>query len=175
MGSSTTIQKPRINNQIRASELRVIGAKGENLGVMSRDEALALSNPEAGLDLIEIAPQANPPVARLMSFDKYRYELEKTEKKERQAQKAASQTKQIQISARSGLNDLLVRLKKLEEFLADGNQVEIQLKLRGREKGNKDWARQKMNDFLGMITTDYKIISPPRFGGRGMITQVARK
>lgn len=142
---------------------------------MTREQALSLARPEDGLDLIEIAAGAKPPVARLMSYDKYRYELEKAEKKERQAQKAVSHVKQIQISARSSLNDLLVRLKKLEQFLGEGHQVEIQLKLRGREKGNKDWAKHKMSEFLGMITTDYKIISAPRFGGRGMITQIARK
>ena len=75
------IIKPRINNQITAPELRVIGEDGNNLGVLKREEALALAKPELGIDLIEIAPTAKPPVARIMSYDKYRYEEEKREKK----------------------------------------------------------------------------------------------
>ena len=152
----------------------MISGKGENLGVMTREKALALARPDEGLDLIEIAPSAKPPVARLMSFDKYRYEQEKAEKKERLAKKSAG-LKQIQISARAAMNDLLVKLRKLEEFLNEGHQVEIQMRLRGREKGNKDWARQKLVGFLKMITGEYKILSAPRFGGRGMIVHISRK
>ena len=73
------------------------------------------------------------------------------------------------------MNDLLVKLRKLEEFLNEGHQVEIQMRLRGREKGNKDWARQKLDGFLKMITGEYKILSAPRFGGRGMIVHISRK
>lgn len=166
--------KPRINNQITAPELRVIGEKGENLGVLPREQALALARPEGGLDLIEIVPTAKPPVARLMSFDKYRYEREKAEKKERRAQKTAG-VKQIQISARAAQNDLLIKMRQLEGFLAEGHQVEIQMRLRGREKGNKDWARQKLGDFMKMIPVEYKVLAPPKFGGRGMIAQITKK
>lgn len=152
----------------------MIGADGTNLGVLSREEALALAKPEEGLDLVEIAPQADPPVARVINYDKYRYQQEKTAKKERRAGKG-SELKQIQISARAAKHDLETRLRKLEEFLRAGHQVEIQLRLRGREKSNKDWARIKINEFLAMITDEYKVISPPRFGGRGMIAQIVKK
>lgn len=142
--------------------------------MLSREEAIALARPEDGIDLIEIAPAAKPPVARLMSFDKYRYEREKAEKKERLAQKSAG-VKQIQISARAAKNDLLVKLRKLEEFLTEGHPIEIQLRLRGREKGNKDWARHKLDEFLKLITVDHKILNAPKFGGRGMIVQIGKK
>ncbi len=142
--------------------------------MMTREEALALRKPEEGIDLIEIVPDANPPIARLMSFDKYRYEREKAQKKERLAQKSAG-LKQIQISAKAAENDLRIKLKQLEGFLAEGHPVEIQLRLRGREKGNKDWARGKMKEFLQMITTDHKVISEPKFGGRGMTAQIIKK
>jgi translation initiation factor IF-3 len=126
------------------------------------------------VDLIEVVPNANPPVAKLMSFDKYRYQKEKEEKKERLAQKTAG-LKQVQISARAAQNDLLIRMRQLEKFMKDGHQVEISLRLRGREKYNKDWASQKLNEFLKMIPIEFKIISPPKFGGRGMFVQIANK
>lgn len=164
----------RINNQITAKELRVIDAQGNNLGTMSREAALALAKPAEGLDLIETAPHAQPPVAKLMSYDKYRYEREKEEKKQRQAAKATA-IKQIQISARAAQHDLQVKLKKLEEFFNEGHTVDIQMRLRGREKGNPTWAHQKLNEFLGMISQEYKVVIPPKVGGRGMYMQIAPK
>ncbi len=168
------INKPRINSQIIAQELRVIDENGKNLGVLRRDEAIALAKPELGIDLIEIAPQAKPPVARLMSYDKFRYEMGKQEKKERLAQRGAG-IKQIQISARAATNDLLVKIRQLEKFLTEGHPVDIHMRLRGREKYNKDWARQKLNGFMKMITAEFKVTSEPKFGGRGMLVQIIKK
>jgi translation initiation factor IF-3 len=141
---------------------------------MPREQALALVKPGEGLDLIEIAPTAKPPVARLMSFDKFRYQQEKAEKKARRAQKVVG-VKQVQISARAAKNDLMIKLKQLEEFLAEGHRVEIVLRLRGAEKYNKDRARQKMTEFLKMITQEYKLIDEPKFGGRGMMAAISKK
>ncbi len=141
---------------------------------MSREAALLLAKPEEGLDLIEMVQTATPPIVRLMSYDKYRYEREKAIKKERLAQKTAG-LKQIQISARAAENDLKVKIRQLEKFFAEGHQIEIQLRLRGREKGNKDWARIKFKEFLAMIPTEFKILSEPKFAGRGMIAQIAKK
>ena len=169
----TNIANYRINNQIQAAELRVVDEQGENLGVMTREKAFQEAAAR-GVDVIEIAPNAKPPVARLMSFDKFRYMQEKQEKKERASQKA-NQPKQIQISARAATNDLQVKLKKLEEFLQEGRPVEIQMRLKGREKGNKAWAEGKLREFMSMITTEYKIVTPPRFGGRGMTAQIIKK
>ena len=166
------MQKPRINNEITAPKLRVIGANKENLGVMSRDEALAHVGP--GIDLIEVVPDADPPVARLMSFDKYRYEREKAVKKERREQKAAG-IKQIQISARAAENDLRIKVKQLEEFLAENHPVEVQMRLRGREKYMKDWAKGRMQGFLGMISVEHRVLAEPKFAGRGMIANVVKK
>lgn len=169
----TAILKPRINNQITAPEVRILDEEGVSLGVFSREQALALAA-ERGLDLIEISGNATPPVVRLMSYDKWRYQQEKAEKKERQAQKTGG-FKQVQISARAAQNDLMVRIRKLEEFLAEGAQVEIQMKLRGREKGNQAWAFGKLDEFLKMIPVEYKVISPPKVGGRGLQVYIAAK
>lgn len=169
----TTIQTPRINNQITAAELRLIDEEGKSLGVLSRAQALDLAR-ERGTDLIEVVPNANPPVARLVSFDKYRYQKEKEAKKERQAQKTAG-LKQIQVSARAALNDVRIKVGQLEKFLNEGHQVEVQLRLRGREKYNKDWAHHKLDELLKMITIEYKLLTPPKFGGRGLIIQIIKK
>lgn len=169
-----SITKPRINSQITAPELRVIGQDGASLGVLKREEALKLARPEEGLDLIETVPGAKPPVARVMSFDKYRYEKGKQEKKERRAQKGG-ELKQVQISARAAANDLMIKVRQLEKFLTEGHPVEIHMRLRGREKYNKDWARQKLTDFTNMITAEYKVMSEPKFGGRGMMMQIIKK
>jgi translation initiation factor IF-3 len=141
---------------------------------MSLSDALKLVPPGSGYDLIEIAPGAVPPVGRVMSYDKFRYEQDKLEKKERLAQKTGG-VKRVQISARAALNDLQVKLRKLEEFLAEGNQVEVFLRLRGREKGNKGWADMKLQEFLKMITTEFKVISPAKFGGQGVFVQIIKK
>ncbi len=154
--------------------MRVIAGDGKNLGVLKREDALALINPENGMDLIEIVPTAKPPIARIMSYDKYRYEKEKQEKKERLAQKTGG-SKQVQISARAATNDLLIKSRQADKFLAEGHPVEIQMRLRGREKYNKDWARQKIVEFMKMITVEYKVINEPKFGGRGMIAQITKK
>lgn len=129
---------------------------------------------EAGLDLIEISPNAKPPVARIMSYDKFRYLEEKAEKKEKQAQKSAG-VKTVQISARAAEHDLAISAKKLDEFLAEGHQVEVQMRLRGREKGNKAWAEERLRHFLGLIQSEYRLMSQPKFGGRGMMAQVTKK
>jgi translation initiation factor IF-3 len=141
---------------------------------MPTSDALKLAPRDSGLDLIEISPSAKPPVARIMSFDKYRYEQEKLEKKQRQANKNTD-LKQVQISARAALNDLQVKLAKLEEFLNEGHPVEIIMRLKGREKANKDFAGQKLTAFMKMIVTEYKIISPPKYAGNGFSAQITKK
>ncbi len=141
---------------------------------MKREDAMALAKPELGLDLIETVPNAQPPVARIMSYDKYRYGAEKQFKKERLAQKTGG-IKHVQISARAAENDLLIKVKQLEKFFAEGSQVEIQMRLRGREKYNKDWAKLKLAEFLKMITVEYKLLGEPKFGGQGMYVQIVKK
>lgn len=163
----------RINNQITAPELRVIDEQGENLGVMSRDAALKMAA-EHGQDLIEIAPAAKPPVAKIMAYDKYRYQQAKLEKKQKLSQKG-EELKQIRISIRTHAHDLGVAAKKVKSFLEEGNRVGIQITLRGREKGKGDLAKQKLGDFLKMIDVEYKVVSEPRFGGYGLVTQIAKK
>ncbi len=117
---------------------------------------------------------ANPPVARLMSYDKFRYQKEKEEKKQQLATKG-KELKGIRITVRAAQNDLQTRVIKLVKFLEDGHKVEITLALRGREKANKEWARKKLSDFMAMIPVPYTVTMEPKPGGRGFITQVMKK
>ncbi len=141
---------------------------------MPRGEALKLARPDEGLDLIEISAHATPPVVRLMSYDKFRYEEDKRLKKERLAQKGTAM-KTVQISARAAENDLMVRVRQVEKFFAQGHPVEVTMRLRGREKRNKDWAMQKLLEFLKLLPMEYKKLSEPRFLGNGPAVQIAKK
>lgn len=167
------INQPKINSQINAPELRVLGDRGENLGVMSREAALKLAEAK-GLDLIEITASAKPPVARIMSFDKYRYEQIKKLKKQ-QAHQKTKELKQVQVGVAAAKNDLEIKAKKVEEFLTEGHPVTIVLVLRGRQKANKDWARMKLAEFLKIVPVEFNQVMEPRFGGRGLTTQIIKK
>jgi len=152
----------------------VIDEKGANRGVLSREEALELAE-AAGLDLIEVSPQTSPPVARIMSFDKFRYETEKKQKKQRLHQKGGDM-KQIQISIRAAKNDLEIKARKANAFLEEGHTVEILMRMRGREKANKAWAHGKLQEFIGAyIDPNHKVVMTPKQGMRGIATQIARK
>jgi len=153
--------------------MMVVDEEGGNLGKMTKDAALKLAQ-EKGLDLIEIAPMAKPPVARIMSFDKFRYQQEKKFKKQR-AQQKGQEMKQVQISIREAKHDLQMKADRVNEFLAEGHPVEILMTLRGREKANKDFAREKLANFIKMINPEHRVIMEPRVGGRGIGMQVIKR
>jgi len=164
---------PLANEEIKAEELRVIGDQGENLGVMKKEEAINLAK-ERGLDLVLVSGETSPQIAKIISFDKYRYQLEKSEKEKRKKMKT-SELRGIRITPRAAKNDLEVKMKKVVEFLEKGDKVEIQLFMRGREKGNKDFARGKLEEFLKMVPVEHKITAPIKFAGRGFNVQISKK
>lgn len=151
----------------------VIDEGGEGLGKMALDAALKLAKGK-GLDLIEIAPNAKPPVAKIMSYDKYRYLAEKKLKKQK-AQQKTGELKQVQVSPKEALHDLQMKAERVNKFMEEGNQVEIVMVLRGREKANKNFAREKLANFVKMINPEHRVIMTPKDGGRGINMQVARK
>ncbi len=163
----------RVNNEIASPELRVIDADGSALGVISREEAFRIAQSK-GLDIVEIAPTAKPPVARIISYDKFRYQQEKEERKQRHQQRA-KELKQVRITPRAAANDLSIKARKAEAFLEEGHKVEVGIYLRGREKGNRDWALQKLRDFLNMIRVPHAMTMEPRPGGRGFVTQIIKR
>ena len=152
------------NNQITAPELRVIDEAGANLGLLSLSAAKQLAA-DQGMDLILIVDTVTPPIAKIMSYDKFRYIKEKEMKKQRQAMKAP-EMKQIQISPREAKNDLMMKIGRMKKFLDEGHRVEVNLKMRGREKAMKDWSKMKMEEFKKMIDFPHKLSQNTTFDGR---------
>ncbi len=151
----------------------VIAEDGQALGKMDIASALKLAR-EKKIDLIEIAASAKPPVARLMSYDKFRYQQEKKMKKQKALQKG-SEMKQVQISIREAAHDLKMKADRVNKFMDEGSQVEIVMTLRGREKANKDFAKEKLNDFMKIISPEHRVIMEPRVGGYGITLHVTKK
>ena len=160
--------RERINNQIRANELRVISSTGENLGVLSFKEAMALADKE-GSDLIEIAPNVNPPIAKIMNFGKYQYEQNKKQKKAK-ASSHKTETKSIQIKIGTGDGDLALKARKASEWLKEGHRIKVELFLSGRSKYMNDaFLRERLNRVLHLITENYKVAEEYKKGPKGPI------
>lgn len=165
--------RERINNQIRANELRVILSTGENLGVLSFKEAMALADKQ-GLDLIEISPNANPPIAKIMDFGKYQYEQNKKQKKAK-ASSHKTETKSIQIKIGTGDGDLALKARKASEWLKEGHRIKVELFLSGRSKYMNDaFLRERLNRVLHLITENYKVAEEYKKGPKGPIITLER-
>jgi len=157
----------RINHQIKAKELRVIGAEGANFGVISLGEALRKAE-EAGLDLIEISPNANPPVARVMDYGKFQYEQNKKQKEVR-AKSHVTETKSTQIKIGTGEHDLLLKSKKIAEWLSEGHRVKVDLFLWGRYKYmDFNFLKERLERFLKLIPHEYKIADEIKKSPKGL-------
>ncbi|MHB1770098.1 MAG: translation initiation factor IF-3 [Minisyncoccota bacterium] len=163
----------RINNEIRAQELRVIGAEGENLGVLPLSEALETAK-RAGLDLIEISPSAVPPVAKITDYGKFEYERSKKEKIAK-AKVKISETKEVQIKVGTGENDMLLKAKKAAEWLAEGHRVRAELFLKGRYKGmGEEFLKERLEKFLLRIPYAYKVAEPITKSPKGFAGVIER-
>lgn len=162
-----SIQKPRINNYIRAQELRVIDASGANIGVQPLAKALELAH-EAGLDLIEVAPNAQPPVARIMDYGKYLYQKEKEARESAKKQKTVD-IKSVRIGFNSSKHDMELKAEQAVEFLEESGRVKIDMILRGRAKYmDKNFIRERVQVFLNLITVPYTTAGDIRPGPRGI-------
>lgn len=151
--------KVNINNNIRSPKLRVIGPQGENIGVVTKEEALAKAK-SFGLDLIEVSPHAEPPVARIADYGKYTYETSK-KLKEVKAKAHITETKNIQISVAIGEHDIMIKAKQAAEWIKEGHRVKIELQLKGRTKYMEDkFLRERMDRILAVIPAEYKIAEP---------------
>lgn len=152
-------EKVNINNNIRSPKLRVIGPTGDNLGVLSKDEALAKAK-SMSLDLIEVSPHAEPPVARIADYGKYTYETSK-KLKEVKAKAHVTETKTVQISVAISDNDLMMKAKKTAEWINEGHRVKIDLQLKGRTKYmDEKFLKERLNRILAIVPADYKIAEP---------------
>ncbi len=169
----STAEKTRINREIRAKELRVIGAQGENLGVLSLEDALAAAK-AAGLDLIEISPNAVPPVAKVTDYGKFEYERSKKERAAR-AKAKVSETKEVQIKVGTGDNDMKLKAKKAAEWLEEGHRVRAELFLKGRYKGmDEAFLKTRLEKFIVLIPTAYRLSEPITRSPKGFAAIIER-
>lgn len=141
----------------------MIDDKGEMLGVMATAQALSLAA-EKGLDLIEVSPKANPPVVKILSFDKYRYQLEKAQSQQKKRQKKI-EVKGIRISVRIGKHDLEFKSRNADKFLGKGNKVKVEMILRGRERANLDYAFEVFQKFFTTLKTEFVTEQRPKKEG----------
>ena len=164
----------RINNQIKARELRVIGPEGENVGVITFKEAIEKAH-TLGLDLIEISPNATPPVAKIMDYGKFQY----GENKKLKLAKAKShviETKNIQVKVGTGEHDLELKAKKASEWLKEKNRVRIDLFLPGRTKYmDLKFLNERLDRILKLITEEYIIAEPAKKSLKGLTTVIEKK
>jgi len=155
----------RINEQIRSREVRLIRDDGDQ-GIISVSQALEIAR-EAGLDLVEVAPQANPPVVKILNYGKFRFENEKRLRDSRKKQKLLK-LKEIRMQPKIDDHDLDFKSKHIKEFLSEGNKVKVTIRFRGRELAHTELGFDVMKDMLSRIEGEYSMDKPPAMEGRFM-------
>ena len=156
-----------INEEIRDREVRVIGADGAQLGIMPTRQALEMAE-EAELDLVKIVPTAQPPVCKLMDYDKHRFEQSKREREMRKNQKVIA-LKEVQLSATIEENDVNIKAKNAIRFLQDGNKVKVSIRFRGRQIAHSDIGLKVMQDFIERTKEYCTVERRPMIEGRNML------
>ncbi|HNU95765.1 MAG TPA: translation initiation factor IF-3 [Candidatus Paceibacterota bacterium] len=165
--------RERINNQIKAPEVRVISNEGDNLGVLSVKEALAKAE-SLGLDLIEISPNAKPPIVKIADYGKYKYDQNKKQKKTKAGTKL-TETKSIQIKIGTGENDLALKARKASKWLGEGHRIKIELFLSGRSKYMQEsFLKDRLDRVLHLITENFKIAEDFKKGPKGPIITIEK-
>ena len=165
--------RERINNQIRATELRVLDSENKNLGVLSIKDALELAQNQ-GLDLIEIAPNANPPLGKIMDFGKYKYEANKKLKKSKSDSKR-TETKLIQIKIGTSDHDLEIKAKTASKWLKEGHRIKVELFLAGRAKYmDEKFLKERLDRILHLITEEHKVSDSYKRGPKGLVTTIEK-
>lgn len=164
---------PRINDRIRSPEIRLIGADGENVGVVTPARAMAMAE-EAGLDLVEIVPNAEPPVCKIMDFGKYKYEQQKREAEARKKQHII-EIKEIKFRPGTDEHDYQVKMRSVLKFLEEGDKVKVTLRFRGREMAHQELGLELLQRVAGDVADNGKIESMPKLEGKQMVMMVAPK
>src|SRR5258708_546258 len=160
----------KVNHFITAQELRIVSDLGEALGVMSKSDALTKAE-ELGVDLVEIAPQAKPPVAKLIDFAKFKYQLNQKHQEERKRNKTV-EVKEIRFTPFIGENDFQIRIKKASEYLKGGDKVKLVVKFTGREITRKNFGDAVLNKAIAALADISKIEITPRLVGKNMFLQL---
>ena len=160
-----------MNQRIRVPEVRLIGADGEQVGIVDTRDALERAR-AAGLDLVEISPNSRPPVCRIMDYGKYRYEQAKKEKQNKR-NAAAVKVKEIQLHPSVGDNDYAVKLRQIKEFLDDGHRIKVSLFFRGRENAHKELGFDLMNRVVADVRESGVVEQAPKLLGRNIQMVIA--
>ena len=161
---------PRVNENIICSEVRLIGSDGDNVGLVSPEKALELSE-EAGLDLVEISPNASPPVCKIMDYGKYKYEQQKRESEARKNQKII-EVKEIKFRPGTDTHDYEVKMRSVTKFLEKGDKVKITMRFRGREMAHQELGRELLERVAADIEDYGKIENIPKMEGRQMTMMI---
>ncbi|MDO4812490.1 MAG: translation initiation factor IF-3 [Eubacteriales bacterium] len=156
----------QINEEIRDSEIRLIGSTGEQLGIMSAAEAQHIAD-EQGLDLVKISPQATPPVCKLMDYGKFRFEQGKREKEAKKNQHVV-EIKEVRMSPGIDVGDFNTKLKNAQKFVADGNRVKVSVRFRGREMAHTEIGHELLVRFAEAIAETATLDKEPKMEGRSM-------
>lgn len=155
--------------------MRVIGPSGEQLGIMSSKDAQLLAK-EQGVDLVEIAANANPPVVKIIDWGKYQYQKMKEEAKNRKkAREKQSELKQMKIGLKISDNDLNIKIRKMREFLCDGDRVKIMIVFKGREMAHKELGQNLLDKIIELLGDDAIVEGKPQFNGRNLSVQARKK
>ncbi|MDY2629189.1 MAG: translation initiation factor IF-3 [Lachnospiraceae bacterium] len=162
-----------INEQIRDKEVRLIGTDGEQLGIMSAKEAMKLAI-EADLDLVKIAPGAQPPVCKIIDYGKYRYELARREKEAKKKQRTI-EIKEVRLSPNIDENDLNTKASAARKFITKGNKVKVTLRFRGREMSHVAQSRHILDDFAAKLADVAVIDKPSKMEGRSLVMFLTEK
>ncbi|NBB97205.1 MAG: translation initiation factor IF-3 [Alphaproteobacteria bacterium] len=162
---------PRVNERIRAPEIRLIGAEGENLGVVKPPQAMMLAE-EAGLDLVEISPNATPPVCKIMDFGKFKYEQQKREAEARKKQHVI-EIKEVKFRPNTDTHDYDVKMRNVLRFLEGGDKVKVTLRFRGREMAHQSLGAELLNRVATDVEDIGKVENMPKMEGRQMIMMIA--
>ena len=167
------ISELMINEQIRDKEVRVISAEGEQLGVMSSKDAMKLAR-EANLDLVKIAPNAKPPVCKIIDYGKYRYEMARKEKEAKKKQKVI-EVKEIRLSPNIDVNDLNTKMNHARKFLESGNRVKVSVRFRGRELAHTATGKVILDGFAEKLSDVAVIDKPAKLEGKSMVMFLSEK
>lgn len=169
----TTISDLMINEQIRDKEVRLIGADGEQLGVVLVKEAMRMAL-EAELDLVKIAPTAKPPVCKIIDYGKYKYELTRKEKEAKKKQKTVD-LKEVRLSPNIETNDMNTKVNNARKFIEKGNKVKITLRFRGREMAHMQQSRHILDDFAKLLEDIAVVEKPSKLEGRSISMVLTEK
>lgn len=164
---------PRVNQEINSPKVRLVGADGEMVGVVSRSEALTLAE-EAGLDLVEVSPNAEPPVCKILDYGKFKYEQQKKKAEAKKKQKVI-EVKEVQMRPMIDENDLNVKCRAIKRFLEEGNKVKISMRFRGREISHHEIGMEVLLKVRDDFQETAKIETSPKLEGRQMVMIMSPK